>query len=82
MEHRLVLFDSLGFFLVFGDGFLVGFVSGFFWGGGALFCGGLLGVFFVTEDYFASVENVGPELEEIKEIVAKPTPVRGSLPSC
>lgn len=35
---------------------------------------------FLKEIYFALMENVGPELEEIREIVAKPAP--GSLPSC
>lgn len=61
-------------------GFLVLFCFGFWGGGGVLWWFGFF--FFVTEDYFASVENVGLELEEIRKIVAKPAPVRGSFPSC
>lgn len=49
-------------------------VWGFFWGGVCSF------VF--EENYFALMENVGPELQEIREMVAKPDPLHGSLPSC
>lgn len=64
----------------------MGFFGSSFFGGGLVFVGFLGGWFwfwfFLKENYFALMENVGPELEEIREIVTKPAPIHGSLSSC
>jgi len=41
-----------------------------------------VGFSFLQENYFALIENVGPELEKMREIVAKSAPVHDSLRSC